>query len=140
MVIRTEAILVGLDAAVIAGTGTGKTIPFMLPVLLHRDTIFLVSPLKVPQEDQVCSKVTRFEAIGLAAVNGDTYLKDLQEFLDSQRLNAILTSPEMCFEHPEFRKWLRSEHTGKRVLAVLVQVDALLVSMGRRFPATLRAA
>lgn len=40
--------------------------------------------------------------------------------LDSQKLNAILTSPEMCFEQPEFRKWLRSEATGKRILAVIV--------------------
>ncbi|KAJ7820644.1 hypothetical protein B0H14DRAFT_3472172 [Mycena olivaceomarginata] len=41
-----ETILLGLDAVVIAGTGTGKTIPFMIPLLLHRDKfVFIISPL-----------------------------------------------------------------------------------------------
>ncbi|KAJ7670871.1 P-loop containing nucleoside triphosphate hydrolase protein [Mycena polygramma] len=114
-----EALILGLDAVVIAGTGAGKTIPFMLPLLLNREKfVLIVSPLKVLQEDQAA----RFNAIKLAAaaVNGDTYTKDLQTSLDDQRLNAILTSPEMCLEHPDFRKWLRSEPTGKRVLAVIV--------------------
>ena len=30
----TEAILLGLDSFVIAGTGAGKTMPFMMPLLL----------------------------------------------------------------------------------------------------------
>ncbi|KAJ7745181.1 P-loop containing nucleoside triphosphate hydrolase protein [Mycena maculata] len=114
-----EALLLGLDAVVIAGTGAGKTIPFMMPVLLHRDKfVLVVSPLKVLQEDQA----SRFEAIGLAAaaVNGDTYSRAMQASLDGQKLNTVLTSPEMCLEHPEFRNWLRSEPTGKRILAVIV--------------------
>ena len=50
----TEAILLGLDSVVIAGTGSGKTIPFMLPLLLHPDKMALVvSPLKILQQDQV---------------------------------------------------------------------------------------
>ena len=51
-----EAILLGLDCVVIAGTGSGKTIPFMLPLLLHPDkmALIIVSPLKVLQQDQVC--------------------------------------------------------------------------------------
>jgi ATP-dependent helicase YprA (DUF1998 family) len=50
-----EAILLGLDCVVIAGTGSGKTIPFMLPLLLHPDKMALIiSPLKVLQQDQVC--------------------------------------------------------------------------------------
>jgi bloom syndrome protein len=50
----SEALILGLDAVVIAGTGVGKTIPFMMPLLLHRDKIVLViSPLKVLQDDQV---------------------------------------------------------------------------------------
>jgi bloom syndrome protein len=49
-----EALILGLDAVVIAGTGAGKTIPFMLPVLLHRDKfVLIISPLKILQEDQV---------------------------------------------------------------------------------------
>ena len=50
-----EAILLGLDSVVIAGTGSGKTIPFMLPLLLDKKKkIIVISPLKVLQEDQVC--------------------------------------------------------------------------------------
>ena len=50
-----EAILLGLDCVVIAGTGSGKTIPFMLPLLLYPNKMALIiSPLKVLQRDQVC--------------------------------------------------------------------------------------
>ena len=50
----TEAILLGLDSTVIAGTGSGKTIPFMLPLLAHPEKItIIISPLKVLQRDQV---------------------------------------------------------------------------------------
>ena len=51
----TKAILLGLDSVVIAGTGSGKTIPFMLPLLAHPEKIvIIISPLKVLQQDQVC--------------------------------------------------------------------------------------
>jgi bloom syndrome protein len=50
----TEAILLSLDSVVIAGTGVGKTMPFMLPLLLDDTSKMLVlSPLKILQEDQV---------------------------------------------------------------------------------------
>ncbi|KAJ7095036.1 hypothetical protein C8R44DRAFT_890162 [Mycena epipterygia] len=70
-------------------------------------------------------QAARFEAMGLlaAAVTGDTYSKAMQTSLDDQKLNAILTSSEMCFEHPEFRKWLRTEPTAQRILAVIVDED-----------------
>ena len=51
----SEAILLGLDCVFITGTGSGKTISFMLPLLLHPDKMALIiSPLKVLQQDQVC--------------------------------------------------------------------------------------
>ncbi|KAJ7761543.1 P-loop containing nucleoside triphosphate hydrolase protein [Mycena maculata] len=68
----SEVFLLGLDVVAITGTGAGKTMPFMMPLLLHRDKYSLgISPLKVLQEDQA----KRFEKMGLkaAAVNGDTY-------------------------------------------------------------------
>ena len=50
----TEAILLGLDSVVIAGTGAGKTMPFMMPLLLdEKKKVVIISPLKVLQEDQV---------------------------------------------------------------------------------------
>src|ERR1700684_1778735 len=52
----TEAILLGLDSVIIAGTGFGKTMPFMLPLLLdEKKKVVILSPLKVLQEDQVSS-------------------------------------------------------------------------------------
>ena len=54
----TEAILLGLDSMVIAGTGSGKTIPFMLPLLAHPEKmVIIISPLKVLQRDQVCDDI-----------------------------------------------------------------------------------
>jgi ATP-dependent helicase YprA (DUF1998 family) len=51
-----EALLLGIDSVVIAGTGSGKTIPFMLPLLLHPEKmVLIISPLKVLQRDQVCT-------------------------------------------------------------------------------------
>lgn len=50
----TEAILLGLDSIVIAGTGAGKTIPFMMPLMLNREKkVIIISPLKILQADQV---------------------------------------------------------------------------------------
>ena len=49
----TEAIILGLDSIVIAGTGSGKTMPFMMPLLMDpTKKIIIVSPLKVLQLDQ----------------------------------------------------------------------------------------
>jgi reverse gyrase len=50
----TEVILLGLDSVVIAGTDAGKTMPFMMPLLLNkRKKVIIVSPLKILQVDQV---------------------------------------------------------------------------------------
>jgi ATP-dependent helicase YprA (DUF1998 family) len=49
----TEAILLGLDSVVIAGTA-GKTMPFMMPLLLDdKKKVIIISPLKILQADQV---------------------------------------------------------------------------------------
>ncbi|KAN0082803.1 hypothetical protein V8E55_008598, partial [Tylopilus felleus] len=49
----TEALLLGLDCVVIAGTGAGKTMPFMMPLLLHpKKHIVIISPLNALEIDQ----------------------------------------------------------------------------------------
>lgn len=50
-----EALLLGTDSVVIVGTGSGKTIPFMLLLVLNsKKMVLIISPLKVLQHDQVC--------------------------------------------------------------------------------------
>ncbi|KAJ6601732.1 P-loop containing nucleoside triphosphate hydrolase protein [Mycena vulgaris] len=71
-----EAFILKLDGVVIAGTGAGKTIPFMLPLLINPTKyVLIISPLKVLQHDQRFRKMK----ISAAAVNGDTYSAELQE-------------------------------------------------------------
>jgi len=49
-----EALLLGLNSMVIAGTGTGKTLPFVMPLLYDKAShIIIISPLKALQRDQV---------------------------------------------------------------------------------------
>jgi bloom syndrome protein len=51
-----EAFMLKLDGVIIAGTGAGKTIPFMLPLLINPTKyVLIISPLKVLQHDQVSS-------------------------------------------------------------------------------------
>jgi len=50
----TGAILLGLDSVVIAGTGAGKIMPFMMPLMVDKSKkVIIVSPLKILQADQV---------------------------------------------------------------------------------------
>jgi len=56
----TEAILLGLDSVVIVGTGAGKTMPFMIPLLLDdKKKVIIISLLKILQADQ-CSIIINF--------------------------------------------------------------------------------
>lgn len=53
---EAEAIALGLDSILISATGSGKTIPIMLLLLLpenHKKTIVVISPLKSLESDQV---------------------------------------------------------------------------------------
>ena len=51
-----ECMLLGLDATCIAGTGWGKTLPFVLPLFTptaKSSVIIIVSPLNTLEADQV---------------------------------------------------------------------------------------
>ena len=51
----SEAILLGLDCTVIAGTGAGKTMPFVMPLFVEpKKVVVIISPLNALEEDQVC--------------------------------------------------------------------------------------
>jgi ATP-dependent helicase YprA (DUF1998 family) len=76
----TDAILLGVDTTVIAGTGSGKTIPFILPLLAKErknKMVLIISPLKELQKDQV----SRFEKMGFTAtaLNQDTWSTEIEQ-------------------------------------------------------------
>ncbi|KDQ49213.1 hypothetical protein JAAARDRAFT_112333, partial [Jaapia argillacea MUCL 33604] len=49
-----ETFYLGLDCTLIAGTGSGKTMPFVMPLLLQdrRKMVVIISPLKNLEQDQ----------------------------------------------------------------------------------------
>ena len=74
----SEALLLGLDYSVIAGTGVGKTMPFVMPLFVESNKIMiLISPLNALEEDQA----SQFKKMGLSAVtvNGDTYSNEIHK-------------------------------------------------------------
>lgn len=71
-----EALLLGVDAIVIAPTGAGKSIHFAIPLLLDGTKILIILyPLIALQEDQA----KRFTGLGISAavVNGETWSEEL---------------------------------------------------------------
>ncbi|PCH42570.1 hypothetical protein WOLCODRAFT_152604 [Wolfiporia cocos MD-104 SS10] len=78
----TEAILLGLDAIVIAGTGAGKTMPLLLDEQRNK-MILILSPLNELEKDQA----ERFERMGLKAtpVNGETWSNALAQEIKARK-------------------------------------------------------
>ncbi|TFK90448.1 P-loop containing nucleoside triphosphate hydrolase protein [Polyporus arcularius HHB13444] len=104
-----EAMHLGLDCVVIAGTGAGKTIPYLLPLLLPanaKKTIPVISPLKSLQQDQA----KRFNKHGVSAraVNEDTWSQSLKEEILSHTHRALFLGPEMCLAQSQARETLRT--------------------------------
>ena len=63
-----EALILGLDATVIAGTGSGKTLPWAMPLLLDENrerACLVISPLKALQADHVSYRETRRTSQGV---------------------------------------------------------------------------
>ena len=49
-----EAFYLGLDCTVLAGTGSGKSLPFVMPSMIQKEKLLIViSPLNSLEEDQV---------------------------------------------------------------------------------------
>jgi ATP-dependent helicase YprA (DUF1998 family) len=56
-----EALVLGLDAMLVAGTGSGKSLPWAMPLLLDEykeRACIVISPLKALQADHVSSQET----------------------------------------------------------------------------------
>lgn len=92
-----EALLLGVDSIVVAGTGVGKTLPFVMPLLFNpKNHMLIISPLKALQRDQVGLKYEmlfnlqnpvqqqRFWKMGISAIviNGETWSSKVKQVSD----------------------------------------------------------
>ncbi|KAI0634115.1 P-loop containing nucleoside triphosphate hydrolase protein [Trametes polyzona] len=97
-----EALLLGVDCTVIAGTGSGKTMPFVMPAFVDsHKTYIIISPLNALERDQG----QRFAQLRVSAavLNGTTYtgkLLEVRKLLSkpsfSSRVGAFIIDEAHC--------------------------------------------
>ncbi|KAJ7055140.1 P-loop containing nucleoside triphosphate hydrolase protein [Mycena amicta] len=125
-----EALLLKVDCLVIAGTGSGKTTPFMLPLLLPENKAKIVLIVSL-----LTNQAARFNRVGVSAVavNHDTMDTELLKRLNSNTFQAIFAGPEMIMENKGFSVWIRSKSTLERFLFVAVDEAHLIRLWGGDF-------
>ncbi|KIL59154.1 hypothetical protein M378DRAFT_111280, partial [Amanita muscaria Koide BX008] len=109
--------------------------PFVMPLWACPEKMVIVlSPLNALEEDQAA----RFAKLGLrsVAVNGDTYNACIHNSLEKLRYNVIITSPEMCLEHADFRRLLNSTSFAKNILALVIDEAHCISQWGEKFRKT----
>ncbi|KIK78134.1 hypothetical protein PAXRUDRAFT_164828, partial [Paxillus rubicundulus Ve08.2h10] len=128
----TEALMLGLDCSVIAGTGAGKTMPFIMPLFAQPNKhVLIISPLNALEEDQA----QQFCKMGLSAVavNGETYNSQVHQDILSGNYQVILTSPKMCLLHDSFCKLLGDTKLSSMLTAVVVDKAHCISQWGMKF-------
>ncbi|KAI0684775.1 P-loop containing nucleoside triphosphate hydrolase protein [Cytidiella melzeri] len=129
-----EAAFLGVDTGLICSTGSGKTEAFMLILLADpecKSKLLIISTLNALEVDQA----ERFARRGItaAAVNGETYSDELHQRLMNNEVRAIITSPEMMFQHPRFSELVRSSSWMKNVAATVIDEAHCVIEWGKEF-------
>ncbi|KAJ3757589.1 P-loop containing nucleoside triphosphate hydrolase protein [Lentinula raphanica] len=127
-----EALLLGLDCSVIAGTGAGKTMPFVMPLFIEKEKrVVIISPLNALEEDQA----KRFNDMGLhaVAVNGETWNRNIQTRMKNNEYRVIITSPDMALEHDPFRSFLSNPKLAQNTLSIIVDEAHCISQWGQKF-------
>ncbi|KZT63318.1 P-loop containing nucleoside triphosphate hydrolase protein, partial [Daedalea quercina L-15889] len=122
-----ETTIVRLDAIGVSPTGSGKTIPIMLPLLLpenKRKVTVVISPLNSLEFDQA----TRFECVGIHAsvVNRDTWSTRLRKAIEGLTYQILFMSPEMATRNRSCRDMLQSlGHRGDLLTFVIDEAHCI---------------
>ena len=109
-----EAALSGCDALVVMPTGSGKSLCYQLPALLHDDLTLVVSPLVALMQDQVDALRARGHGHAVALVNAQQdpgVNARAVEAAATGRLRLLYVAPER-FSAPGFVERIRDARVG----------------------------